>query len=168
VDSPWWYNDDNTDLLYHYETQYFLWQNVNWLWLWLWATNGDVQWFWVRWPCPEWYHIPTIYDRYQLNNYQNSQGEWFIPSLISLPVPWQFSPIGFNQNHYITYQPSYDKYWVSWQTDSCHMFFDGGSWNFTCAPVVDIGEMRSSRNRNITTSKGIGLSTYLPIRCFKD
>jgi hypothetical protein len=29
VDSPWWYNDDNTDLLYHYETQYFLWQNVN-------------------------------------------------------------------------------------------------------------------------------------------
>ncbi len=129
------------------------WRMYTWLFtdLWWWITNTDIS---KKWPCPEWYHIPNLYETNMLINGWKSASAWSwiqFASDILLPFAGAISP-----NCGSGYKNVWGNFWSSdmsanWRTP--HHIFILKSWEIgTTSNWVATGFPLRCVKNNLTTS----------------
>ena len=106
----------------------------------------------MRWPCPEWFHVPSKDEWMAVYNIWNTLWLWTSWSWSNIQIYLKLPKNWFIENNW-QYQDSYK--WVTWYYFSCSL-----SWNYPYAFSYKNNEVRY----DITTRK----SRWYWIRWFKD
>ena len=200
--SNYWPNNpyNNGVFLYWYTSRDSVW-NDN-LWWWSWDSETNHRWWDNRyataedrqWPCPQWYHVPSIWERNQLiyywynsldtkywdlsknySLYGITDKEWKIWKMIT---EYFYIPTAGN---IITnrWQPNGSEEMIPrlvwlistwmianvWSSTSFWQYDRWWSYGFVRSFSVSLYEYSDSIGAGIS---GIGSSEWLPIRCFKN
>jgi len=157
--------------------------NLRW-----WSWDDETNWWWLnsdnpitgrKWPCPEWYHIPSIWELDELaviwynNKYDDDLSTWYLIEEVSLQQDNTKVSSEFAQDLMIPFTSM--RYWDNWEVDTDLIGFLGNFWSstpysewwFTLSLIIhnfksgilkyavyaDVGNYRSSA---------------ISVRCFKD
>ena len=166
-----WYNN--------WESDWSSIRNDNLRW---WEWDDDTNWWWLtsnnpitgrQWPCPEWYHVPSIWELDELtvmwynNKYDADLPTWYvIEEVNSLYRDDVNIYLAFTEDLLMPLTSYRD--WMQWKLDDDYIGLLGNIWSSSSYSYMGFTLSLTMIPREIYVDPGYYRSSAIPVRCFKN